>query len=448
MRAGLAALLLVGTALGDPPTTTPLLDAALADDTSAVTRLLADGADPSAVNRYGTSAAMLACVNGNAAMLQQLIEAGADGLAAPNLLLTAARTGDAECVALLLKAGAAPDAEGPGDQTALMWAADAGHVDAIEVLLAAGADPSPRLDSGFDALFFAVRAGHQEAARRLIEAGVEVTAVAQPDNSKGRNMREGTSALLLAVENGHFELALELVAAGADPNDQRSGYTPLHALSWVRKAVRGDGPDGIPPPLGRGNIGSLDFVRRIVAAGAEINAQLKNGNGGPARVNMKGATPFLMAASTCDLPLLQLLVELGADPTLHNADDCSPLLATCGMGVTAPGEEAGFEDEAIACARYLLDLRADINHVDKRGETVMHAAAYKSAPKLIAFLDEQGADIVIWNQKNKSGWTPLLIAQGFRPGNFRPIQYTEDALATVMRAQGVEPPPSPPPPGR
>ena len=50
----------------------------------------------------------------------------------------------------------------------------------------------------------------------------------------------GMSPLLLAVESGHFELALQLVEHGADPNDQRSGYTPLHAVSWVRKANLGE----------------------------------------------------------------------------------------------------------------------------------------------------------------------------------------------------------------
>ncbi len=33
-------------------------------------------------------------------------------------------------------------------------------------------------------------------------------------------------------------------------------------------------------------------------------------------------------------------------------------------------------------------------------------------------------------------------------GNFRPIQYTVDAMSEVMRKRGVEPAPSPPPPGK
>ena len=42
--------------------------------------------------------------------------------------------------------------------------------------------------------------------------------------------------------------------------------------------------------------------------------------------------------------------------------------------------------------------------------------------------------------------TPLLIAQGFRPGNFKPAAETIAAFDRVMRAAGITPPPSPPPP--
>ncbi len=47
---------------------------------------------------------------------------------------------------------------------------------------------------------------------------------------------------------------MALVKAGANPNDQRSGFTPLHTLTWVRKPNRGDDPDGQPPPTGSGNL--------------------------------------------------------------------------------------------------------------------------------------------------------------------------------------------------
>ena len=73
----------------------------------------------------------------------------------------------------------------------------------------------------------------------------------------------------------------------------------------------------------------------------------------------------------------------------------------------------------------------------------MHAAAYKQSPKLVRLLAERGADIKVWHQKNQKGWTPLLITQGFRYGNFKPSAPTITALSEVMRARGVEPPAAP-----
>ena len=39
-----------------------------------------------------------------------------------------------------------------------------------------------------------------------------------------------------------------------------------------------------------------------------------------------------MAARACDLPLMKLLLDLGADPRIPNADNASPLLAAAGVG--------------------------------------------------------------------------------------------------------------------
>src|SRR5207237_7079373 len=98
--------------------------------------------------------------------------------------------------------------------------------------------------------------------------------------------------LLMAVENGHFELAIDLVKAGANPNDQRAGYTALHNISWVRKPNHGEDEDGAPPPDGSGSIDSLQFVRKIVALGADVNARILKGHGGKNNLHTGGATPF------------------------------------------------------------------------------------------------------------------------------------------------------------
>jgi len=138
---------------------------------------------------------------------------------------------------------------------------------------------------------------------------------------------------------------------------------------------------------------------------------------------------------------MRVFLELGADPKAANADDCTPLLAATGVGALDDGEEAaGTEDEALEAVRMLLKLGANVNAVDKNGETVMHGAAYQSRSKLVQLLTERSADINIWNRKNKAGWTPLMIAQGHRPHNFRPAPDTIAAIEDAMRAGGIGPP--------
>ena len=130
--------------------------------------------------------------------------------------------------------------------------------------------------------------------------------------------------MILAVENGHFELAVALLEAGADPNDQRSGFTALHTITWVRKPNRGDGDDGDPAPIGSGNLGSLELVEKLVEHGADVNARLKRGASGRGVLSRVGASPFLLAAMTADVPFMKTLVKLGADPLLPNASTARP----------------------------------------------------------------------------------------------------------------------------
>ncbi|MCA1685024.1 MAG: ankyrin repeat domain-containing protein, partial [Planctomycetia bacterium] len=69
---------------------------------------------------------------------------------------------------------------------------------------------------------------------------------------------------------------------------------------------------------------------------------------------------------------------------------------------------------------------------DDNGETAMHGAAYKNFPKVVQFLADKGGRVDVWNRKNKYGWTPLLIAEGHRVGNFKPSFETITAIQRVM----------------
>ncbi|MBI3858513.1 MAG: ankyrin repeat domain-containing protein [Planctomycetes bacterium] len=419
--------------------------AAQHDNAEIAGRLLKAGAKPNAANQFGVTPLSLACVNGGEALVTLLLDAGADPESplpgGETAILSASRTGRVGPVKALLSKGAKVDAMDAKGQTALMWAAADGHAAVAELLLQAGANPRAKLKSGFTPLLFASRNGKADVVRVLLKAGVEPNE-ATDAKGRGRGMaKAGTSALILAVENGHFELAMALVQAGADPNDQRSGYAPLHTLTWVRKPHRGDGEDGQPAPAGSGKLTSLEFVREIVKRGAEVNLALAKGESGGGKLGVEGATPFLLAARRADLPYLKLLVELGADPLRPNQEGCTPLMTAAGYGTLAPTEEAGTEEESIDCVKYLLAKGADVNVVDRNGETAMHGATYKSLPGMVRLLAASGAKIDVWNRKNKHGWTPILIAEGFRPGNFKPSVETLAALYEVMKAAGLTPPP-------
>lgn len=410
-------------------------------------RLLENGAQVDACNDYGVSPLGLACLNGNADLVRLLLDAGTspeplpEGLEAP--LIVAARVGRPEVIEALMDAGAAVDVRGGKGQAPIHWAAAEGHAEAVGLLIAKGADPSVTLSNGFTPLLFAAREGQIEASRVLLEAGVDVNAPYEPERRPGQGPTQGSTALIMAIENGHFELAATLLDAGADPNDQRSGFTPLHNLTWVRRPNFGDDASGNPAPIGSGRFSSLALAEYLVTHGADVNARLKRGSARAARLSTKGMTPFLLASDKADLPYMKLLVELGADPFLGNAEHTTPIQAAAGLGTFAPGEEAGNEAESLAAVRWLLDLGADINHVNDRGETAMHGAAYASFPEMARFLVENGAAVHVWHQKNTYGWTPLIIAQGYRPGNFKPETETIAAISGLLLAQGIQPPPPP-----
>ena len=422
------------------------------DDADTARVLVASGAAVGTANRYGVPPLSVAATNGNADVVTLLLDGGADAnttvRGGETVLMAAARTGSLGAVRALLAHGADPNAVEQRDQTALMWAAAEGHASVAHALLEVGADLDARLQSGFTPLFFAVREGHIDVVRTLLEAGANLDEVLQrvksgPDrvvnNATYRPVDDGISPLIMAVRNGHFELAVALIEAGSDPNDLRSGFAPLHTMSWVRKPDESDRGD--PAPIGSGTVTSLEFVRELVRLGADVNLRLEAGAprqpNSASRTNSGGATPFLLAADRADGNLMRLLLDLGADPLMPNLDGSTPLMAAAGLGTAAPEEEAGTEPEALVATQMMLDLGADLNTVNVDGDTAMHGAAYGSFPSVVDLLAAHGADIRIWNTTNSQGRTPLFIAEGHRGGLPRPSRATIEALTMLMDGAGV-----------
>jgi uncharacterized protein len=413
--------------------TTALHWAVQRDHLEAVELLLNAGAAASAANRHGVTPLHLAAINGNAATIERLLKAGADPNGAlpegETALMTAARSGSVAAVKILISHGADVNArERWKGQTALMWAAVENHSEVAKVLIEAGADVNARSTGGvFTPFLFAVRGGHLQTASVLIDAGTDVNAT----------LAEGTSALVLAVTNAHYELAALLLDRGADPNADAQGWTALHQIAWTRRPNYGYNLPGAVPT---GALDALDLARKLVQHGADVNARQRREprDGNRNMLNRIGATPFLLASKAVDLPLMRTLLDAGADPSLPNVDGTTPLMVAAGVGIWAPGESPGTEEEAIAAVQLLLEVGGgSVTDVDKNGNTVLHGAVLRGGSiPLVELLASKGARLDVQNSK---GWTPLTIADGveYTPDIFKRYPETAAVIRGLMRERGL-----------
>jgi ankyrin repeat protein len=417
--------------------TTALHWAAQRDDAAMVEALLRSGAKATAATRLGVTPLNLAATNGSAAIVTRLLSAGADpNTALPDgetVLMTAARAGNVDAVRALLDRGADVRRKEPAKgQTALMWAAADNNAGVVTLLVERGADVKERSKSGsFTPYLFAVRGGHLDATRALLDAGVDVN----------ESLPDGTSALVLAVINAHYELASVLLDRGANPNAEGQGWTALHQIAWSRRHNAGF---NLPGPVATGGVDSLDLVRKLVAKGADVNARQKKEprDGNRNLLNRLGATPFLLAAKSDDLPLMRALLDCGADARLATNNGTTPMMAAAGVGIWAPGENPGTHEEALAAVRLAFEAGGDVNAIDKEGETALHGAVYRGgAIPVIQFLIDKGARLDVVNKK---GWTPLTAADGveYTPAVLKRYPEAAALLRRTMRERGLPVPES------
>jgi ankyrin repeat protein len=412
--------------------TTPLHWATDRDDMQAAAVLIRAGANVKAVNRYGVTPLYEAAVYGNAAMIEQLLKAGADPNAAlpegETTLMTAARTGKPDAVKVLLAHGADVNArEAWKQQTALMWAAHEGNTEVVHMLLAAGANIHERSRFGFTPLLFAARQGQIGAIKALLAAGARVN----------ETLPDGTSAVVSAIQGLNYEAASVLLDNGADPNAAGQGWTALHQVVWSRRPQRGQNNPGQKP---QGNVNSLELARRLVAHGADVNARETRepdmDQEGRNSLNRYGATPFLLAAKACDIPMMQTLQVLGSDPFLTNEDGTTPLMVAAGVGIFSQGENPGTPEESAEAVKILLDLGAEPNAVDKNGDTAMHGPSYRGSNDAVMLLVKAGANLDV---RNKRGWRPLTIAEGvFLNARVQMNLHTAKLLRELMTARGMD----------
>jgi len=433
------------------------------NDLPLVEQLLRAGASATTATRYNVPPLYFAALNGSAPIMERLIAAGADANATvyegQTILMTAALSGRADAVRLLLQRGAKVDATEPyRGQTALMWAASEGNTEAASVLLEAGANVAATSTGGFTPLLFAVRNAHLDTAAMLLKRGANVNDAA-PD---------GSSALGMAVVNAYFELAAMLLDHGADPNLPDPRGSPLHTIAWLRKpgadgaAGVGQTPQGTP--VQTGEVTPLQLAQKLLEHGANPNVRVEwkeptfGKEGGIARnpPNMRlgrhllsyiGATPFYVAAKNGDAPLMRLLADHGANPTLTTKAGITPLMVAAGLDYwegESPGPFTGVsEAERLEAVKLAVELGNDVNahanfgnyrmegdveytllyyphNIDEllelgvgdprwSGSTPLIGAVVSGQPSIVQYLLDRGARP---DAQTALGWTPLRVAQG------------------------------------
>ena len=335
-------------------------------DAEMALRLIDAGADVNARLPTGETVLMTAARNGLRTVVSRMLLRGADARlaeheAAQTALMWAAAGGHTDVVSLLAESGSDIRGRTTRGFTALMFAARAGSVDTVRLLLDAGADLEGRALDGSTPLLVASRSsdalagidwriipfesGHEETARFLIERGADVTATD----------RLGRTALHAAVETRRIPLAQALIAVGADVNARFvTPPAPLRGDYISRNSHKGATPFWLAA-----RAANLEMMRTLLDAGAD-----------PHLPNAYDVTPLMIASGLGEsdarrppdhrvVDTVALLIELGSDIAAVNLSGQTALHGAASM----------WEDPVI---QLLVDHGADVNAEDQRGRTPLY----------------------------------------------------------------------------
>ena len=430
----------------DADGTTALHWAVRADELETTDALLRAGAKVGVATRLGVTPIYLAAEGGNAALIRRLLDAGADAKArdasGDTALMAAVRAGSRDAVAALLERGAEVDAPDPQiGLTPLMWAARENSADIAKLLIARGASTAARTrvgekpavrppgagggshgvgivrsgvppqgeqqptPGGMTPLLFAARDGRLEAAKVLIDAGADLNA-ADPN---------GITPLLMALTNGEIAVAQLLVDRGADPNAvDWYGRRPL----WAAVEIRNRDLNSRTLEQGIDRAGAMKVIESLLAKGVDVNARVKEfpparrhimGLGSLEWVDITGQTPFFRAALSADVPVMKLLLQKGADPTITTFNGTSALMVAAGVDWVPAQTFSESPATWIEAVKLCLELGLDVNATNQMGLAAIHGAANRGSDDIIELLAKHGAKLDI---ADKEGRTPITWAEG------------------------------------
>jgi ankyrin repeat protein len=454
--------------------TTALHWAVRAGDLDMTETLLKAGARASAANQSGATPVLLAALNGSAAILERLIQAGADSNAklsetGDTALMIAARTGKVDAVQVLLDHGAKVNVkETWGGTTALMWAVSERHPEVAKLLVEHGADVNVKSNfvpsasgRGFEgtaavlpnanqateefasgwmtALMFAAREDDLESARILIQAGADVNAFGG----------DGKDALGLALFDGSYAVASLLIDSHANVNHaDAQRFTPLF---WAVDRRNMETAPNFPWMV---TTDSFPLIQKLLDAGANPNALVNN----TPRARMREGSPrivyatsLMRAAFAGDIELVKLLLAHGADPHIQSSDRETTLMAACGLAFINGYHRQRPSTERLGVVKLLVDLGEDVNHADSYGITPLMAAANFGDINIVRYLIDKGADLGAHDLGKKndgnfgSSVEPLMpIDYAIGVGTFVPnnaVIMHEDVvklMSELMRQRGIK----------
>ena len=323
-------------------------------------------------------------------------------------------------IEVLLAAGAKPEVSNQYGETPLNLACVNGNAGIVERLLESGANPNTRLRDGSTALMTAARTGRAEALRALVRHGANVNAT-EP-------VRHQTALMWAAHANNAAAVKI-LIEGGADVNARTVIPPPRDDPEFTYMDFRSKHSFSSPPPGGfsalvlAARAGSLDAVRALLDAGADVDAAVSDGR-----------SALILACANARWEVADLLVDRGANPNDMRAG-WAPLhqiarTRRLNMGQGLPAPKPMGRVDSLDLVRHLVRRGAQVNarmtrngmrdgqqnRLDRFGATPFLLAAKTVDTEMMRTLIELGANPFIPNVEHT---TPLMVAAGlkiYQPG--------------------------------